>query len=125
MLDEALQLYAIDAAAVAQAAGLAGRINTVMQTCFFALSGVLPTDEAIAKLKDAIAHRRTASAAMLVVERNIAAVDTTLAHLHQVPIGAAGDRDRASPPDRGRRRAPTSCSASPPGCSPARATCCR
>ena len=49
------ELHAIDAAAVAKAAGLAGRVNTVMQTCFFALAGVLPTEEAIAKLKEAIA----------------------------------------------------------------------
>ena len=80
MLERDLKLYAIDAAAVAKAAGLAGRVNTVMQTCFFALAGVLPTDEAIAKLKDAIATTY-GKRGDLVVQRNIDAVDTTLAHL--------------------------------------------
>jgi pyruvate-ferredoxin/flavodoxin oxidoreductase len=48
VLERGLQLYTIDAAAVAKDAGLGGRVNTVMQTCFFALSGVLPTEQAIA-----------------------------------------------------------------------------
>ncbi|MEX0847055.1 MAG: 2-oxoacid:acceptor oxidoreductase family protein [Ilumatobacteraceae bacterium] len=54
VLERDLELHTIDAAAVAKAAGLPGRVNTVMQTCFFALSGVLPTDEAIASLQHAI-----------------------------------------------------------------------
>ena len=82
-----LQLHAIDAAAVAKAAGLAGRVNTVMQTCFFALSGVLPTDEAIARLKEAIA-KTYGKRGDIVVERNMAAVDTTLANLYPVPVPA-------------------------------------
>jgi pyruvate-ferredoxin/flavodoxin oxidoreductase len=85
VLERGLQLYAIDAAAVAKAAGLAGRVNTVMQTCFFALAGVLPTDQAIAKLKDAIATTY-GKCGDLVVQRNIDAVDTTLAQLFAVPI---------------------------------------
>ncbi len=86
VLDRGLHLHAIDAAGVAEAAGLAGRVNTVMQTCFFALADVLPTDEAIARLKEAI----TASYGKrgdVIVQRNIAAVDTTLAQLFPVPIG--------------------------------------
>ncbi|HEX2782918.1 MAG TPA: pyruvate:ferredoxin (flavodoxin) oxidoreductase, partial [Ilumatobacteraceae bacterium] len=86
VLDRGLHLHAIDAAGVAEAAGLAGRVNTVMQTCFFALADVLPTDEAIARLKEAI----TASYGKrgdVVVQRNIAAVDTALAQLFPVPIG--------------------------------------
>ncbi len=86
VLERGLKLYAIDAAAVAKAAGLAGRVNTVMQTCFFALAGVLPTDDAIAKLKDAIAATY-GKRGDLVVQRNIEAVDTTLAQLFPVPIG--------------------------------------
>ncbi len=86
VLERELHLYAIDAAAVAKAAGLAGRVNTVMQTCFFALAGVLPTDEAIAKLKDAIVTTY-GKRGDLVVQRNIAAVDTTLAQLFPVPVG--------------------------------------
>jgi pyruvate-ferredoxin/flavodoxin oxidoreductase len=86
VLERDLKLHAIDAAAVAKAAGLAGRVNTVMQTCFFALAGVLPTEDAIAKLKDAIATTY-GKRGDLVVQRNIEAVDTTLAHLFVVPIG--------------------------------------
>ena len=85
VVDRGLRLFAIDANAVAKTAGLAGRVNTVMQTCFFALSGVLPTDEAIAKLKDAIVTTY-GKRGDLVVQRNIDAVDTTLAHLFPVPV---------------------------------------
>jgi pyruvate-ferredoxin/flavodoxin oxidoreductase len=88
VLDRGLRLHAIDAAAVAEAAGLAGRVNTVMQTCFFALADVLPTDEAIARLKEAIAASY-GKRGDVVVQRNIAAVDTTLAQLFPVPIGEA------------------------------------
>ncbi len=90
VLERGLQLYTIDAAAVAKDAGLGGRVNTVMQTCFFALSGVLPTEQAIAALKDAIEHTYGKRGAVI-VERNVAAVDTTLANLHAVPVGAAAD----------------------------------
>ena len=85
IVSKGLRLFTIDAAAVAKEAGLAGRVNTVMQTCFFALSGVLPTGEAIAELKHAIEHTY-GKRGSLVVERNIAAVDTTLANLHPVPL---------------------------------------
>jgi pyruvate-ferredoxin/flavodoxin oxidoreductase len=85
ILAKSLRLYAIDAASVARAAGLGGRINTVMQTCFFALSGVLPTEEAIARLKDAIAASY-GKRGDLVVERNTAAVDTAVAQLHSIPV---------------------------------------
>ncbi len=88
VLDRRLHLHTIDAAAVAKAAGLGGRVNTVMQTCFFALSGVLPTDEAIARLKEAIAYTY-GKRGDLVVQRNMDAVDTTLANMHEVPVGAA------------------------------------
>ena len=87
VLERGLKLHAIDAAAVAKAAGLPGRVNTVMQTCFFALAGVLPTDEAIAKLKEAIATTY-GKRGDLVVQRNIEAIDTTLAHLSPVSIGS-------------------------------------
>jgi pyruvate-ferredoxin/flavodoxin oxidoreductase len=87
VIDRRLHLHAIDAAAVADAAGLAGRVNTVMQTCFFALSNILPTDEAIARLKEAIVATY-GKRGEVVVQRNIAAVDTTLARLFAVPIGS-------------------------------------
>ncbi len=87
IIDRNLVVYAIDAAAVAKAAGLPGRVNIVMQTCFFALAGVLPTAEAIAKLKEAISSTY-GNRGDVVVERNMAAVDTTLAHLFSVPTGS-------------------------------------
>ncbi len=87
VLERGLQLHTIDAVAVANAAGLPGRVNTVMQACFFALAGVLPTDQAIVKLKEAIATTY-GKRGEVVVQRNIAAVDHTLAHLFPVPIGS-------------------------------------
>jgi pyruvate-ferredoxin/flavodoxin oxidoreductase len=85
VLAKSLQLYAINAASVARAAGLGGRINTVMQTCFFALSGVLPTDEAIAHLKGAISSSY-GKRGDVIVARNVEAVDTALAQLHRVAV---------------------------------------
>ena len=82
-----LRFYVIDAVEVAEKAGLGGRINTVMQTCFFAISGVLPKDEAIAAIKEAIRHtfgKRGES----VVQKNFAAVDSSLAGLHEVTVPA-------------------------------------
>jgi pyruvate-ferredoxin/flavodoxin oxidoreductase len=60
ILAKRIDVYAIDAARIAREAGMAGRTNTVLQTCFFAISGVLPRDEAIAKIKEAIAKRTRA-----------------------------------------------------------------
>jgi len=88
IIDKRLRLYAVDATSVARGAGLPGRTNTVLQTCFFAISGVLPADEAVARVKAAIRKtygRRGAE----VVRRNEAAVDATLAALHEVPVPAA------------------------------------
>jgi pyruvate-ferredoxin/flavodoxin oxidoreductase len=83
ILAKAITLYAIDASKVARDAGLGGRVNTVLQTCFFAISGVMPREEAIKAIKAAIAKtygRRGPE----VVARNDAAVDASLAALHQV-----------------------------------------
>ena len=85
ILAKRIDVYAIDAGRIAREAGLAGRTNTVLQTCFFAISGVLPREEAIAKIKSAIDKtygRRGAE----VVERNHAAVDSALAGLHQIEV---------------------------------------
>jgi pyruvate-ferredoxin/flavodoxin oxidoreductase len=78
-----LRFYVIDAIGVAKATGMGGRINTIMQTCFFAISGVLPRDEAIEKIKESIRHTygRRGEA---VVQQNFAAVDHTLSHLYEV-----------------------------------------
>ncbi len=85
ILAKGIVLYAIDACQVARDAGLPGRINTVLQTCFFAISGVLPREEAIGAIKAAIAKtygRRGPE----VVARNNAAVDQALAALHEIPL---------------------------------------
>jgi len=98
VVSRGLQLWAIDAAAVAREAGLPGRINTVMQACFFSLSGVLPHDEAVAALEDAIRHSYGPRGES-VVERNLAAVGASLAHLVEVPVGptVTSDRHRRPP----------------------------
>jgi pyruvate-ferredoxin/flavodoxin oxidoreductase len=80
-----LRFYLVDALAVAQQAGLGGRINTVMQTCFFALAGILPRDEAIAKIKDAI-RKTYGKRGDTVLRRNFAAVDGALDALHEVSL---------------------------------------
>jgi pyruvate-ferredoxin/flavodoxin oxidoreductase len=95
ILAKKLRLFVIDAFRVAHEAGMGGRINTVMQTCFFALAGVLPRDEAVAAIKKAIA-KTYGKRGQAVVERNHAAVDKTLSRLHEVkiPARAASSRDR-------------------------------
>jgi pyruvate-ferredoxin/flavodoxin oxidoreductase len=82
-----LRVWSIDAGAVAKAAGLGGRINTVMQVCFFALAGVLPRDEAIAAIKRSI-EKTYAKRGEVIVEKNFAAVDAALAGLCEVPVPA-------------------------------------
>jgi len=91
-----IRLYVIDADRVAIEAGMPGRINTVMQTCFFAISGVLPRDEAIARIKDAI-QATYARKGKELVESNFAAVDRALENLHEVtlPASATSTRERS------------------------------
>ncbi|MGE3617097.1 MAG: pyruvate:ferredoxin (flavodoxin) oxidoreductase [Gemmatimonadales bacterium] len=97
VLAKRLRVMAIDGYRVAREAGLGGRMNTVMQTCFFALSGVLPREEAIAKIKEAI-EKTYGKRGRAVVERNFAAVDQSLGGLHEVPIPAAASATRHRPP---------------------------
>ena len=85
IIGKGLQLFVIDADKVANDAGLGGRINTVMQTCYFALAGVLPRDEAIEHIKLAI-KKSYAKRGETVLKRNFDAVDRTLENLHQVRI---------------------------------------
>ncbi|MFN2323159.1 MAG: pyruvate:ferredoxin (flavodoxin) oxidoreductase [Trueperaceae bacterium] len=87
-----LKLFTIDGDQVAQDVGMGGRINTIMQTCFFALSGVLPKDEAIAAIKHAI-DTTYGKRGGTVLARNHAAVDAALEHLHPVPVPAEGEGD--------------------------------
>lgn len=83
IVEKGLKFYVIDAYKVAREAGMGGRINTIMQTCFFAISGVLPRDEAIAKIKEAI-EKTYGKKGPEVVKKNFAAVDQTLASLYEV-----------------------------------------
>ncbi len=82
-----LRFYVIDGYSVARAAGMGSRINTIMQTCFFAISGVLPREDAIKAIKKAIqdTYGKRGDA---VVQKNYAAVDQALAHLHEVKVPA-------------------------------------
>jgi len=97
ILAKKLRFYVIDAYAVAKAAGLGSRINTVMQTCFFAISGVLPPEDAIARIKHAIEKTYSKRGAS-VVQRNCEAVDATLAHLQQVAVPASVTASYRLPP---------------------------
>ena len=88
ILERKLRFFVIDASSVAREVGLRGRTNTVLQTCFFALSGVLPRDEAIRRIKKAIEKTYGGKGAE-VVRKNFEAVDGTLARLFEVKIPAA------------------------------------
>lgn len=90
ILAKHLKVFVVDAVKVAHATGMGGRINTVMQTCFFALSGVLPRAEAIAAIKTAI-EKTYGKRGRAVVEKNWAAVDASLARLHEAAIPDAVD----------------------------------
>ena len=85
IIDKHLRFYVVDASRVARDAGMPGRVNTVLQACYFALAGVLPQEQAIAAIKAAI-QRTYAKRGAAVLERNYAAVDLALAELHEVKV---------------------------------------
>ena len=85
LLAKKAKLFVIDATKVAKESGMGGRINTIMQVCFFALSGVLPKDEAIDAIKNSI-KKTYGKKGEEVVKMNLQAVDNTLAHLHEVAV---------------------------------------
>ncbi|GCE14630.1 pyruvate:ferredoxin (flavodoxin) oxidoreductase [Tengunoibacter tsumagoiensis] len=87
ILAKDLHLYIIDAHKVAQDIGMGGRINTIMQTCFFAISRILSREEAIAQIKKSI-QKTYSKRGETVVQQNFRAVDATLAHLYEVPASA-------------------------------------
>ncbi|HSM33386.1 MAG TPA: pyruvate:ferredoxin (flavodoxin) oxidoreductase, partial [Anaerolineae bacterium] len=88
IIDKGIHLYVIDAFAVAAEVGMGNRINTVMQPCFFKLSGVLPEDEAIAAIKKFV-EDSYGKRGEKVVQRNFAAIDLSLERLHKVETGPA------------------------------------
>jgi pyruvate-ferredoxin/flavodoxin oxidoreductase len=97
IIDKKLRFYVVDGYQVAAEAGMGGRINTVMQTCFFALSGVLPTDEAIEAIKQAI-EKTYGKRGEAIVEQNFAAVDAALSHLEEVTVPDKATSDFERPP---------------------------
>jgi len=87
LVEKKLKFYVIDAHHVAEASGMGSRINTIMQTCFFAISGVLPRDEAIAQIKKSI-KKTYGKRGETVVRQNFEAVDNTLSNLKEVTVPA-------------------------------------
>jgi pyruvate-ferredoxin/flavodoxin oxidoreductase len=98
IIKKQLKFYVIDGYKVAEKTGMGGRVNTIMQTCFFAISGILPRDEAIAQIKKSI-KKTYGKRGDAVVQMNFAAVDGTLENLHEVKVPAqvAGDLHRRQP----------------------------
>jgi pyruvate-ferredoxin/flavodoxin oxidoreductase len=97
LLEKRARFWVIDALKVAGACGMGQRINTVMQTCFFGISGVLPRDEAIARSKAAV-EKTYARKGAEVVRKNQAVIDLALEHLHEVPLPERASAVRRRPP---------------------------
>jgi pyruvate-ferredoxin/flavodoxin oxidoreductase len=97
IIEKGLRFYIVDGYKVAAETGMGRRINTVMQTCFFALSGVLPTDEAIQAIKEAI-QKTYGKRGEAVVQQNFAAVDAALAYLQEVTVPKEPSSDFERPP---------------------------
>jgi pyruvate-ferredoxin/flavodoxin oxidoreductase len=97
IVQKRLRFFVIDASAVAKATDMGTRTNTIMQTCFFAISGVLPRDQAIASIKESIekTYKKRGDA---VVQRNFDAVDATLARLHEVVVPPSPTASYRLPP---------------------------
>jgi len=92
LLAKKIEFYVIDGYKVAREAGMGTRINTIMQTCFFAISGVLPREEAIEQIKKAI-KKTYGKRGDAVVQKNFAAVDHALAHLEKVELPTAASSE--------------------------------
>ena len=93
MLEKQIRFWVIDAYRVAAESGMGRRINTIMQTAFFAISGVLPRDEAIDRIKQAV-EKTYGRKGRKIVERNFAAIDAALDALHPVPLPDHIDSDK-------------------------------
>ena len=97
IIDKKIRFFAIDAYELAKRAGMGTRINTIMQTCFFAIAGLLPRDEAIGHIKKAI-EKTYGKRGPEVVKRNWEVVDQALAHLHEIRVPTAVSATYARPP---------------------------
>ncbi len=97
IIDKKIQFYVIDASQVARDVGLRGRTNTVLQTCFFAISGVLPRDTAIAEIKKSI-EKTYKKKGGEVIRKNFEAVDQTVDRLFEVKVPVQATSDWERPP---------------------------
>jgi len=97
IVNKNIKFYVIDAYDVAKKTDMGARINTIMQTCFFAISGVLPRDEAIKYIKDSI-KKTYGKKGESIVQKNFNAVDQTLEHLHPVDVPSSVTSDIEMPP---------------------------
>jgi len=97
VLEKKIEIYTIDAVSVAKSVGMGGRINTLMQTCFFALAKIFPREEAIGYIKHAI-EKTYKNKGPEVVKKNFAAVDAALDFMFQVPVPGRVTATRARPP---------------------------
>ncbi|MBU4334497.1 MAG: pyruvate:ferredoxin (flavodoxin) oxidoreductase [Candidatus Omnitrophica bacterium] len=97
IINKQIKFYVIDGYSVARDTGMGVMINTIMQTCFFAISGVLPKDEAIAAIKVAI-KKAYGKKGEEVVQKNYNAVDQALAHLHEVKVPSSVTSTIEKPP---------------------------
>jgi pyruvate-ferredoxin/flavodoxin oxidoreductase len=97
LIDKGLRLFVIDASRVAREAGLDTRTNTVLQTCFFALAGILPREQAIAQIKESI-RKAYGAKGEEVIRRNFAAVDAALAGLREARVPATASSAFERPP---------------------------
>ena len=95
-----LRLWVIDAYKVAADAGMGRRINTIMQTCFFAISGILPRDQAIAAIKQAV-EKTYGRKSRRLADLNFQAIDRALAHLHEVEVTPLSQREAGGIPEPG------------------------
>ena len=97
IIERKIRFFAIDAYDLAKRAGMGTRINTIMQTCFFAISGLLPREEAIKHIKKSI-EKTYGKRGPEVVRRNCEVVDQALAHLHEIPVPVAVSAGYRRPP---------------------------
>ncbi|MEO1017415.1 MAG: pyruvate:ferredoxin (flavodoxin) oxidoreductase, partial [Pseudomonadota bacterium] len=97
IIEKGLRFFVIDATKVAQELGLGPRVNTILQTCFFAISGVLPRDEAIAEIKASI-EKAYGRKGERIIKKNFAAVDAAIAHLHEVAVPSHATSTAELPP---------------------------
>ena len=105
IVDKGLRLFVVDGYPWRRRPVSASRINTVLQTCFFALADIFPIDEAVQAIKEAIVSSY-GKRGETVLSRNFAAVDGALAALHEVAVPVVGERDRPRPAARARSRLP-------------------